>query len=668
MLASLERARETRAPLRRRRLARAAHAADRAARQRRLRRPPRRRRRGARRPRGATPRGSSRAARRPARARPRGRRRRRARRAASTSPRWPAAWPPATRASRSSATARSRARRRARRSSARSATSSTTRAATARRRTVAITVGAATAARAHASTDEGPGLAPTRPQRAFERFWRGPGASGEGSGLGLAIVRAIAERHGGTRRRSTARASRSSCPLSENSQRPAAYNTCVTDVKDVRMKRLRTISTRRLLASSRRSSSSLARRRHRPGRAAQRRPKPAPKPLDRAVYDAARTRPKVDGRHAPGSTSPTTCSPPARCPRADLAAARRRRRAACGSTDDGRFRLELQSDAGDAQIVSDGKQLHRLRRELQHRVPRRRSPAATRTAARPTPTDQPPTLDQVDKALDRARQTWTLSGAQPDLDRRPARPTPCGSRPKDDGGLLGAAELAWDADNGVPLRAAVYAQGQSRPGARAQGDRRLLRPDRRRPTSTSRRRRARKVVDLSSPPAAGATTGAGQPGSTIDAASTPSRRSSTSRSPPRTRSPACRARTSGSSSTANERRRARHLRQGPRRDRRVPAARPAPAEPAARSGGGGGDHSLRLPQVNINGATGTELATALGTVVTFERDGVDYVVAGSVAAAVAAETRRAGEPPAELSDRAAGRRSRRAAWSSATGT
>ena len=45
--------------------------------------------------------------------------------------------------------------------------------------------------------DEGPGLGPDQAEHAFERFWRGPGASGGGSGLGLAIVRAIAERHGG---------------------------------------------------------------------------------------------------------------------------------------------------------------------------------------------------------------------------------------------------------------------------------------------------------------------------------------------------------------------------------------------------------------------------------------------------------------------------------------
>ena len=43
---------------------------------------------------------------------------------------------------------------------------------------------------------------------------------------------------------------------------------------------------------------------------------------------------------------------------------------------------------------------------------------------------------------------------------------------------------------------------------------------------------------------------------------------------------------------------------------------------------GGGDSPL--PEINIDGTTGTELATALGTIVSFERDGVKYLVAGSV--------------------------------------
>ena len=78
--------------------------------------------------------------------------------------------------------------------------------------------------------------------------------------------------------------------------------------------------------------------------------------------------------------------------------------------------------------------------------------------------------------------------------RRPRPPTGratrSGSRPKDDGGLLGAAELAWDAVRGVPLRAAIYAQGTRGPGARARGDRDLLRRDPGRSRSTPRRPRA----------------------------------------------------------------------------------------------------------------------------------------------------------------------------------
>ena len=66
-------------------------------------------------------------------------------------------------------------------------------------------------------------------------------------------------------------------------------------------------------------------------------------------------------------------------------------------------------------------------------------------------------------------------------------------------------------------------------------------------------------------------------------------------------------------------------------------------------GGGGGDHSLRLPQVNINGATGTELATALGTVVTFERNGISYTVAGSVPPQAAEQAAR--EAPVTVSGR-----------------
>ena len=39
---------------------------------------------------------------------------------------------------------------------------------------------------------------------------------------------------------------------------------------------------------------------------------------------------------------------------------------------------------------------------------------------------------------------------------------------------------------------------------------------------------------------------------------------------------------------------------------------------------------MSLPKISINGTSGQELDTALGTVVRFDRAGVAYVVAGSV--------------------------------------
>jgi hypothetical protein len=57
-------------------------------------------------------------------------------------------------------------------------------------------------------------------------------------------------------------------------------------------------------------------------------------------------------------------------------------------------------------------------------------------------------------------------------------------------------------------------------------------------------------------------------------------------------------------------------------------AQSAQAQQPKKSGGEG--QGLRLPSLSINGATGTELATALGTVVQFDRGGVSYVVIGSV--------------------------------------
>ena len=69
------------------------------------------------------------------------------------------------------------------------------------------------------------------------------------------------------------------------------------------------------------------------------------------------------------------------------------------------------------------------------------------------------------------------------------------------------------------------------------------------------------------------------------------------------------------------------------------------AEPKAQtqkpSGQGDDRQGLTLPTVSIRGASGTELDTAIGTVVQFTRGGVSYTVIGSVPPAAAEAAARA---------------------------
>jgi hypothetical protein len=65
---------------------------------------------------------------------------------------------------------------------------------------------------------------------------------------------------------------------------------------------------------------------------------------------------------------------------------------------------------------------------------------------------------------------------------------------------------------------------------------------------------------------------------------------------------------------------------------------------SAKASTGTGPGGLSLPTVSINGSTGQELSTALGTVVSFTRGGVTYTVLGSVPAAAAEQAARALAP------------------------
>ena len=333
---------------------------------------------------------------------------------------------------------------------------------------------------------------------------------------------------------------------------------------------------------------------------------PAPKPLDQALYDAAHA-PAVAGITArieftnnllPSGALPQDTASPV------LTGASGR----LWLTNDGRARLELQSDAGDAQIVV-GANTFSVYDASSNTVYTGTLP---QDHAKSTD-DQPATLAGIQKGLAKLGGMWDLS--QPRPGNNAGRPSyTVRIAPKDDGGLLGAAEVAWDAARGVPLRAAVYAQGQSSPvlelkatsisyGSISASDVQATAPA------------GAKKVELN--PALG-TDANGNP-TTVEGLADVQKQVDFTISAPDT------------------------LAGLPRHD--VSLIRSDNSNGALVTYGQGlgaivvfqqkatpdsGKSGLRLPSVNIDGATGSELPTALGTIVTFTRNGVSYTVAGSV--------------------------------------
>ena len=291
---------------------------------------------------------------------------------------------------------------------------------------------------------------------------------------------------------------------------------------------------------------------------------------------------------------------------------------------DGDFRMELQSAAGDAQIVGVGDRVTVYDASSQTLYRAALPDEGERVTKRGDHAGEKLTLAKVQKALDRLAKTWTVSGAQPTSTA--GQPTyTVKIAPKDDGGLLGAAELAWDAVRGAPLRAAVYAQGATGPVLELKA------------TEVSYEAVPDSAIAVTPP--AGAEVVELSP----DAEPMRGKRGGQRRHAA-VRGPAAVQRELGFELAAPA-----TLAGLPRKVVRlvtfdgekgalaiygegfgaIAVLQRKATEPAGeRKEPGRGE--LRLPQINIDGATGSELATALGTIVTFERGGVAYVVAGSV--------------------------------------
>jgi outer membrane lipoprotein-sorting protein len=361
-------------------------------------------------------------------------------------------------------------------------------------------------------------------------------------------------------------------------------------------------------------------------------PTPPPKPLNAAIHDAV-TAPPVEGVTARITLTnhlidASSVSGQGGSPLLSGATGR------LWAANDGRLRLELQSTNGDAQITSDGKTVT-IYDATQNTAYKIALPADTGSGS----ADQsgtPPTLQKINDFLANLAKDADVSGAQPSDVAGRATYTVRVS-PKHDGGLIGAAEIAWDAANGMPLRAAVYASGNPNPVLELKA------------TDVTFGKVA--DADLNAAPPAGTKvqnidlTGKGHDPNAPD-------------KPPVTGVKDVGAQLSFPLSAPDT------LVGLPRHDVRLitsgedkgalvtygaglggiavleqPAsAASAPGAPADK----GGDHQgLSLPKVSIGGVEGQELATALGTVLRFERGGVQYTIIGSVPPAAAEAAARA---------------------------
>jgi outer membrane lipoprotein-sorting protein len=335
---------------------------------------------------------------------------------------------------------------------------------------------------------------------------------------------------------------------------------------------------------------------------------PPPKPLAQALYDAARA-PEPQGITARIHFS-NNLLPSGSLPQGSGSPVITGADGRLWLTNDGRLRLELQSDAGDAQIVSDGKRFS-VYDAASNTVYTGALPQERREAAKPEPT-----IGAIRRSLADLGRVWNLSGAAPtNTAGQPSYTVRIA--PKDDGGLLGAGEVAWDAAGGVPLRAAVYAQGQKSPVLELEA------------TEISYGPVSASAVAVKPP--AGAKTVELNPPVGRDRHGNPVSIRGLAAVQRRLDFPV-----SAPASLAGL----------PRRE--VSLVRFGSEEGAAVTYGQGlgailvlqkkadgqgspmrrGD--LRLPKINIDGITGSELATALGTIVTFDRNGVSYTVGGSV--------------------------------------
>jgi len=259
---------------------------------------------------------------------------------------------------------------------------------------------------------------------------------------------------------------------------------------------------------------------------------------------------------------------------------------------DGRVRLELQSEKGDTQVLYDGHTVSiydaASNTLYRYTIPAHEGGAGDSsglgTPTPPTADHEAPSVAKIEEAISHLTHV-NVSGATPTDIAGQAVYTVRVS-PKETGSLIGGVELSWDASNGVPLRAAIYSSTSSSPTIELAA------------TEVSYGPVSDSVFSFTPPP-----------GVKIEDITPPEKNAANPTGPPTHSGKRPQVTTHGNG-----------------------IASIAVIESKTKEGTKGSSPALPegLQKVKINGLEATELPTALGTLLSFERSGVRYLLAGAV--------------------------------------
>jgi outer membrane lipoprotein-sorting protein len=318
-------------------------------------------------------------------------------------------------------------------------------------------------------------------------------------------------------------------------------------------------------------------------------PTPPPKPLADAVHDAL-TAPPVEGVSATvtltdhlleGANLASQSGEAGQLSSSPLLSGGSGR---LWIAKDGRVRLELQAEKGDTQVLYDGHTLT-VYDASGNTLYRYKAPTGE-GESKPGPKThdhEVPSVAKIEEAITKLGKHADISGATPtDVAGQAAYTTRVS--PKESGSLFGGAELSWDAVHGVPLRAAIYSSTTAAPVLELAANEVSYGPV------------ADSVFEFTPPPNA-----------KIEEVTLPEGHH-----------------TKHSGAQGGDHARPKITTDG------HGVTGVAVLEGKVKKAGSKEESAEGLPKVKINGTTAVELPTALGTLLSFERSGVRYVLAGSV--------------------------------------